>query len=55
MNFAQAVESSIYEGINNLAIFFNRYDAELDGWMGNDAIAAYHQDYYRLIDQAQSI
>lgn len=55
MNFAQAVENSTYEGINNLAIFFNRYDDELDGWMGNDAIAAYRQNYYQLINQAQSI
>ena len=55
MNFAQAVESSTYESINNLAIFFNGHDAELDGWMGDDAIAAYRQNYYQLIDQAQSI
>ena len=55
MNFAQAVENSTYEGINNLAIFFNGHDAELDGWMGDDAIAAYRQSYYQLIGQAQSI
>jgi hypothetical protein len=53
MIFAQAVENANYEGINDLAIFFNQYDAEIDNWMGDEAIAAYRQNYYQLIGDAQ--
>ncbi len=56
MTFAQAIENANYEAINDLAIFFNQYDAEI-GWMdqlfGDEAVADYRQNFYQLIGDAQ--
>ena len=53
MTFAQAVENSNCEGINDLATFLNQYNAEIDGWMGDERVATYRQNYYQLISDAQ--